>query len=249
MLEVTNLSIEINGTRIVEQSSFSIPEGKITALIGESGSGKSVTVAALLGTLPRGAVVNGSALFVGRDLMGIESKEMDGIRKSRIFTIFQDAANSFNPSEKLGYQLFGLSGERKGDTLKQFKLKMSMILEELGLSPRVLKQYPFELSGGMLQRCMIACALYTEPDLLIADEPTSALDQVVQEDFIQLLIRLNKESGTTILVITHDLDVVEAVAHEMIVMQTGQIVETGSVKDVFVQPKSPYTKRLLASRF
>ena len=249
MLEVIQLSIEINGVCVVDQSSFSIPDGKITSIIGESGSGKSITIAALLGILPPGATAKGQALFYGENVISNGTKELYLLRKSHIFTIFQDAADSFNPSQKMGVQLFGLSGERIGDTYKKFRPKMTALLNDLGLSASLLKQYPFELSGGMLQRCMIACALYIEPDLLIADEPTSALDRVLQEDFIELLVRLNEERGTTIVVITHDLDIVEAAAHEMVVMQAGKIVETGNVAEVFKQPKHPYTKRLLDSRF
>ena len=126
---------------------------------------------------------------------------------------------------------------------------MVVILDDLGLSSEILEQYPFELSGGMLQRCMIACALYVEPDLLIADEPTSALDMVLQKEFIELLKRLNEEQGTTILFITHDLDIVAEAADEMVVMQQGEVVETGAVVEVFERPEHRYTKRLLESRF
>lgn len=133
--------------------------------------------------------------------------------------------------------------------MQQFLGKIGTILDSLGLSVEIMEQYPFELSGGMLQRCMIACALYVEPTLLIADEPTSALDMMLQKEFIGLLKRLNEEQGTTILLVTHDLDIVAEVAHEMIVMRQGEVVETGTVKTVFERPQHPYTKRLLESRF
>ena len=208
-----------------------------------------MTVAALIGILPTGSKTTGQALFNGKNLIGISNKEMMDIRKSHIFTIFQDASNSFNPSVKMGRQLYEFSGRRTGDTVASFRLKMVSVLVELGLSVEIMEQYPFELSGGMLQRCMIACALYAEPELLIADEPTSALDMVLQKEFIGLLQRLNKEQGTTILLITHDLDVVAEAAHEMIVMRKGEVVETGDVGTVFKQPKHSYTKKLLESRF
>ena len=249
MLEVDGLSIVVDEQCIVESSSFLIPRGKITSIIGESGSGKSMTVAALLGILPVGMKATGHALFNGRNLINSSTEEITEIRKSHIFTIFQDAANSFNPSVKMKCQLYSFSGERIGDTVEQFCSKMAGTLSNLGLSNDIFHQYPFELSGGMLQRCMIACALYVKPDLLIADEPTSALDRVLQQDFIALLKKLNEEQGTTILLITHDLDVVADAAHEMVVMQAGKVVETGSVKELFRRPAHSYTKRLLDSRF
>ncbi len=249
MLSVNQLSIEVGGKSIVHNSSFLVPRGKITSIIGESGSGKSMTVSALLGILPPGAKATGQATFDDKNLITVSDKEMDEIRKAHIFTVFQDAANSFNPSVKMMHQLFEFSGERMGDSVQQFREKIVVILNELGLSSEILEQYPFEMSGGMLQRCMIACALYVKPDLLIADEPTSALDMMLQKEFMELLKRLNEEQGTTILLITHDLDIVAEAAHEMIVMRHGEVVEMGDVATVFERPEHPYTKRLLESRF
>jgi len=248
MLEAKGLSIEINGVPIVKDSSFFIQKGKITALIGESGSGKSMTVAALLRMLPAGAHVSGQVQFRGLDLLTATDDEMAALRKQEFFTIFQDALNSFNPSVKMDRQLYAFSAGRVGDTHDTFRAKMKGILGKLNLSADVLDRYPFELSGGMLQRCMIACALYVEPALLIADEPTSALDKVVQKEFLKWL-RLLNESGTTVLIITHDLDVVADAADEMIVMQKGEVVETGAVAEVLARPTHEYTKRLLDSRF
>ena len=153
-------------------------------------------------------------MFGNKDLLAMSNKEMTTIRGSQIFTIFQDATNSFNPSVKMGKQLYEFSGRRIQDNIAEFQVKMVDILNDLGLSKAIMEQYPFELSGGMLQRCMIACALYIEPDLLIADEPTSALDTILQKEFIELLKELNEKQGTTILLITHDLDIVAEVADE-----------------------------------
>ena len=249
MLSVRQLSIEIDGKSIVSNSSFSVPFGKITSIIGESGSGKSMTVSALLGIVPSGAKVTGQAIFNDKNLIAVSEREMIEIRKTHLFTIFQDAANSFNPSMKMRHQLFEFAGRKTGDAIKEFRVKMEGILDDLGLAPEIMEQYPFELSGGMLQRCMIACALYMKPSLLIADEPTSALDMVLQKEFIGLLKRLNEQHGTTILLITHDLDIVADAAHDIVVMRHGEVVETGSVADVFDCPKHPYTKLLLNSRF
>ncbi|PID15026.1 peptide ABC transporter ATP-binding protein [Sporosarcina sp. P34] len=249
MIEVRDLSIHIQGKHITHHMDFTIPRGNITSLIGESGSGKSLTVSALLGMLPDDAKVSGSIMYEDRNVLDASDQEMENVRKQDIFTIFQDASNSFNPSVKMGRQLYAFSGERVGDSLQVFNEKMHVILDKLGLGWEVVEQYPFQLSGGMLQRCMIACAFYVEPALLIADEPTSALDMVLQKEFIQLLIRLNEEKGTTIFLITHDLDIVAEAAHEMIVMQQGRIVETGKVETIFSHPQHAYTKRLLESRF
>lgn len=249
MLKVNELSIEINGKVIVDASSFIVPRGRITSIIGESGSGKSMTVSALLDILPAGSKATGQALFGNENLLDMSNKEMTTIRGSQIFTIFQDAANSFNPTVKMGKQLYEFSGRRIQDNVAEFQVKMDDILNELGLSKVIMEQYPFELSGGMLQRCMIACALYVEPILLIADEPTSALDTILQKEFIELLKELNKKHGTTMLLITHDLDIVAEVADEMVVMHKGKVVETGNVTKVFGRPENEYTKRLLESRF
>ncbi|ARF12931.1 ABC transporter ATP-binding protein [Sporosarcina ureae] len=249
MIEVRDLTINIEGKHITQHVDFTIPRGRITSLIGESGSGKSMTVSALLGMLPVDAKVSGYVMYEGRNVLDASDQEMESVRKQDVFTIFQDASNSFNPSVKMGRQLYAFSGERVGDTIDVFNEKMKLILDQLGLAWDVVEQYPFQLSGGMLQRCMIACAFYVEPALLIADEPTSALDMVLQKEFIQLLIRLNEERNTTILLITHDLDIVAEAAHEMAVMQQGTIVETGTVETVFSNPHHAYTKRLLESRF
>ena len=249
MIEVRDLSITIKDKHITHHVDFTIAHGKITSLIGESGSGKSMTVSAMLGMLPTDAKVSGYVMYEGRNLLDVSKQVMESVRKQDIFTIFQDASNSFNPSVKMGRQLYAFSGERVGDTLQVFNEKMHVILDKLGLSWEVIEHYPFQLSGGMLQRCMIACAFYVEPALLIADEPTSALDMVLQKEFIEWLIRLNEERGTTILLITHDLDIVAEAAHEMAVMQQGSIVETGKVETVFSNPRDAYTKRLLESRF
>ncbi|MCM3638647.1 ABC transporter ATP-binding protein [Sporosarcina luteola] len=248
MLEVKGLSVEINGIPVVKGNSFFIPEGKITALIGESGSGKSMTVTALLRMLPTGALASGEIRYMDTDLLKVTNEEMAVLRKKEFFTIFQDALNSFNPSVKMDRQLYAFSAGRVGDDQESFRKKMKAILGKLSLSGDILNRYPFELSGGMLQRCMIACALYVEPALLIADEPTSALDKVVQKEFLRWL-RLLNESGTTVLIITHDLDVVADAADEMIVMRKGEVVETGAVADVLARPRHEYTKRLLNSRF
>lgn len=249
MLKVENLSIELDGKSIVENSSFFIPRGKITSIIGESGSGKSMTIAAILGILPFGARTTGNIILDEKNVLDLSPIEMNAIRQSQVFTIFQDASNSFNPSVKMGRQLFEFSGRRTKNTPDEFRMKMNGLLKSLGLPLTIYEQYPFELSGGMLQRCMIACALYVQTGLLIADEPTSAIDVVLQKEFIELLRRINEEHGTTILLITHDLEIAEEMADELVIMRKGKVVETGLVAEVFQEPKHVYTKHLLESRF
>lgn len=246
---MSGLTIKIGNTPIVKDSSFFIRKGKITALIGESGSGKSMTVAAILRLLPPAARVEGTILFEGKNLLEASHTEIVELRRRRVFTIFQDASSSFNLAIRMARQLYAFSAGRINDNNIQFKKKMGRIMNDLRLPHDVLNQYPHELSGGMLQRCMIACALYVEPDLLIADEPTSALDMEVREDFLKELRVLNEKHGTTVLLITHDLDIVANAANDMVVMHKGKVVETGIVSEVLERPEDSYTKRLLNSRF
>lgn len=248
MLELKRLSIALDGVGVVHDSSFKVEKGKITALIGESGSGKSLTVASILRLLPKNAHVEGEIMYKGTNLLAIADENMVKLRRESIFTVLQDASNSFNEHIKMGRQLFAFSAGRIGDDWQTFERKMTRILEGLRLSSAILHQYPFELSGGMLQRCMIACAMYVQPELLIADEPTSALDAIVQKEFLGWLRTLN-ENGTTVLLITHDLDSVADVADALVVMQHGRVVEQGSVKSLFTNPVHAYTKRLIDSRF
>ncbi|QDQ03066.1 ABC transporter ATP-binding protein [Lysinibacillus fusiformis] len=249
MLSIDKLSVELNGKQLIKHVTFTVPKGRITSIIGESGSGKSMTVSAILGLLPVHAHASGGIFLNEKNLLEMSLKERVELRKMHFFTIFQDAANSFSPSKKMKHQLFLLTGHKRGHTKVTFYQKMRLILQDLDLTEEIMERYPFELSGGMLQRCMIACALYIEPELLIADEPTSALDMLIQKDFMDLLKKLNDEKGTTILLITHDLDIAVSAAHSVVVMKKGVVVETGQISDVFEMPKHPYTKLLLANHF
>lgn len=249
MLSIEQLSVEMNGRQLIHNVTFPVPKGHITSIIGESGSGKSMTVSAILGLLPVHAQVWGDILFNDKNLVEMSPKERVELRKKHFFTVFQDAANSFSPSTKMKHQLFIFTGHKQGHSKMEFYQRMRVILQDLDLTDDIMERYPFELSGGMLQRCMLACALYTEPTLLIADEPTSALDMLIQKDFIDLLKKLNDEKGTTILLITHDLDIAASVAHAVVVMKKGEVVETGQVSDVFDKPQHPYTKLLLENHF
>lgn len=248
MLEIKNLSVKISGKTVLQNLTLSLPPGKITALIGESGSGKSMTVAALLNVLPAGSKVTGSAELNGQELLNMEDGKLAAERRQQVFTIFQDALNSFNPSLKMKKQLYQFSGKKLGDSFSVFKERMAEIFRTLELSAGILGQYPFELSGGMLQRCMIACAIYVKAPVLIADEPTSSIDMLIKKEFISLLKRLN-EGGTTVLLITHDLDVALETADHLAVMHKGEVVETGELAVVIAEAGHAYTKKLLGSSF
>lgn len=248
IFKIENVAVHLNGKYLIQDLSFTVPKGQITAVIGESGSGKSTTLSALLGMLPAQAVMEGSILFNERNLMELSEQERAGLRKKHFFTIFQDATNSFSPTLKMKQQLYRLTASRLGQKEEAFLGKITAIFKDLNLPEDVLNRYPFELSGGMLQRCMLACAFYNEPDVLMADEPTSALDMLHQQEFIKLLKNLHARLGTTIILITHDLGVA-AIADSMIVMKNGEIVEGGQVAEIFKEPKHPYTKRLVANHF
>lgn len=249
MLRLKNVSVSINNKNLIQHISFTVPEHKITAVIGESGSGKSTTISAILGILPAHANIQGEIFWHDSNVLAMSSKERSTIGKTNFFTIFQDAANSFSPTTKMRKQLYMFSGQRLGHKEELFLSKMSLIFKDLELSEDILQRYPFELSGGMLQRCMLACAFYNEPALLIADEPTSALDMLHQQEFIKLLKNLNNRLGTTILLITHNLEMAVSTAHSIVVMKSGEVVETGQASEIFEAPKHPYTKRLVANHF
>ncbi|MHA6261010.1 ATP-binding cassette domain-containing protein [Sporosarcina sp. CAU 1771] len=249
MLHIKDVSIHSAEQKLVERSTFSVEAGKITTLIGESGSGKSLTLLAVTGMLPENMEVTGEILFQDKNLLKMSSEQLMQFRRTDVFFIFQDAFNSFNPSVRLGKQLFTLSEANSLIRYGAFIKKITPILMDLQLHPDILTKFPFELSGGMLQRSMIACALYRKPSLIIADEPTSGLDYKNQQELIALFKEMNRSLGTTILLVTHDIDVVKAVAHQVSVMLEGTVVESGSLESVLENPTHTYTKRLLESSF
>ena len=252
ILKVENLSTSFfteNGEiRAVRNVSFELDKGKILGIVGESGSGKSVTVYSLLGLLPKNArVVNGSVKLFGRELIGASEKEMQKIRGNRISIIFQDPMTSLNPTYTIGKQLTEaiLLHTDMGKSAARARALELLGMVNISDGERRLKQYPFELSGGMRQRIMIAMALATEPDILIADEPTTALDVTIQASILELMLSLQKKLGMSIIMITHDLGVIAGTCDEVIVMYAGEIAERGSTSDIFENPRHEYTKGLL----
>lgn len=248
LLEVNQLNIQFNESErtVVKSISFSVQQGKITCIVGNSGSGKTLTALSIIGMDPEGANVQGSIQFEGKELLTFSDKQWREVRGKEIFTIFQNPLSSFNPSIKMEKQLYEYAGKRIGMTRTTFKKDMLNILTKMRINEPewVLTQYPFELSGGMLQRLMIACAVLIKPKLVIADEATTALDVSVQKDILRLFLQLKNE-GSTILFISHDFRVVAEIADEVIVMKEGRVVETGNVFQVFDDPKHEFTKQLL----
>ena len=252
ILEVENLKTWFHTrdgvVKAVDGVSFDLARGKILGIVGESGSGKSVTVHSLMGLVPQppGRIEDGSAHFDGNDLIRCAPRELRAIRGKRIAMIFQDPMTSLNPYLRISEQLIepllihGLA-ERE-EALK----KAIAMLEKVGIRDAVerVHSYPHEFSGGMRQRVMIAMALITKPDLLIADEPTTALDVTVQAQIMELIRKEQKELGTSVILITHDLGVVSGFCDRINVMYGGKIVESGATKDIFYNPQHPYNRAL-----
>ena len=236
--------------KAVNGVSFHLERGKVLGIVGESGSGKSVTAYSMMQILGKsGKIVSGSIKFDGQELVGIGEAGMKKIRGNRISMIFQDPMTSLNPTYTIGHQLMEAILLHTGRNRQQ---AWDRAVEMLGLvnvsePEKRMKQYPYEFSGGMRQRVMIAMALACEPDILIADEPTTALDVTIQAQILELMQRLQKELGMAIIMITHDLGVVAQLCDEVIVMYAGSICEQGTAKEIFYNPRHEYTKGLLRS--
>lgn len=255
LLEVTDLAVEFKTDegvlRAVDYASFYMDRGETVGIVGESGSGKTVMNLALLGLLPSppGRIVNGQARYQGQDLIKMSRRDLVKIRGDRIAMIFQDPMTSLNPFLSVADQLTEVTRLHLGHTRKQALEHAIEMLEKVGIpsaSKRIF-DYPHQFSGGMRQRVMIAMALSCQPDLLIADEPTTALDVTIQAQILDLLKRLQKEEGTAIIMITHDMGVVANICHRVHVMYAGRIVEQASCEEIFRNPRHPYTLGLLES--
>ncbi|MGI5329375.1 dipeptide ABC transporter ATP-binding protein [Actinomadura nitritigenes] len=254
VLTVQGLSVEfaLPGARVeaVRGVDLEIGEGEVLALVGESGSGKSVTAAAILGLLPRDArVTAGSVRFRGTELVGLPERRLNAHRGSGIGMIFQNPVTSLDPSFVVGGQLGDTARLHLGVSRSEAARVAGTWLERVGIPDpdRVLRSYPHELSGGMRQRVMIALAALSGPDLLIADEPTTALDATVQKQILDLLLGLSAETGTAVLLITHDFGVVAHTGSRVAVMREGAVVEVGETRRVLGAPSHPYTRSLIES--
>ena len=254
MLEVKDLHTSFftpaGEVRAVNGVSFNLDAGKVLGIVGESGSGKSVTAYSVMQILEKtGKIVSGSIKFNGQELVGAGEKAMKNIRGNKISIIFQDPMTSLNPTYTIGHQLMEailLHTDRNKQQAKERAIEM-LRLVNVNEPEKRMKQYPYEFSGGMRQRVMIAMALACEPDILIADEPTTALDVTIQAQILELMQKLQREMGMAIIMITHDLGVVAQMCDEVIVMYAGSICEQGTADEIFYNPRHEYTKGLIRS--
>lgn len=237
--------------KAVDDVSFDIPKGKTLCIVGESGSGKSITSLSIMGLIEKpGEIVGGEIMFEGVDLLKSSNAHMRSVRGGKIAMIFQEPMSSLNPSYTVGFQIDEVLRLHQQQLSKKERYNKAIeALELVGMPYAAEKynEYPFKLSGGQRQRVMIAMAMACEPALLIADEPTTALDVTIQAQVLDLMRKLQNEKGTSILFITHDLAVVAQIADEVVVMYRGHIVEKASAKELFSDPRHPYTKALLHS--
>jgi peptide/nickel transport system ATP-binding protein len=236
--------------KAVDGVSFTVEKGQTLGIVGESGSGKSVTCLTIMGLNPKKtAIVSGEALFNGEDLIKANPRRLREIRGNDIAMIFQDPMTSLNPVHTVGRQLVEAIQLHRDVTKKIARSRALELLDAVGIprAERRIDDYPHQFSGGMRQRVMIAMALVNDPDLLIADEPTTALDVTTQAQILRLMKRLQQEFGSAIVMITHDLGVVAEIADEVIVMYAAQVAERGRVRDLFHEPRHPYTWGLLGS--
>ena len=254
MLEVKDLHTSfftpVGEVKAVNGVSFTLDRGKVLGIVGESGSGKSVTAYSVMQILEKtGKIVSGSIKFDGQELVGAGEKVMKTIRGNKISIIFQDPMTSLNPTYTIGHQLMEAILLHTNRNKKQAWGRAVEMLRLVNVNEpeKRMKQYPYEFSGGMRQRVMIAMALACEPDILIADEPTTALDVTIQAQILELMQSLQKELGMAIIMITHDLGVVAQMCDEVIVMYAGSICEQGTADEIFYNPKHEYTKGLMRS--
>ena len=256
LLEINNLSVEFTSKgkafKAVNNISFTLEKGKTMSLVGESGSGKSVSALSILQLLPSGSTIYGkdtSIRFEKTEIVGSNKKFVTSLRGNRISMIFQEPMTSLNPYQRVGTQIDETLIIHKGLTKKEARKKTISLMSKVKIPDPAskVKAYPHQLSGGQRQRIMIAMALANEPELLIADEPTTALDVTVEKTLLELLSELQKEFGMSILFITHDLNIVKKFSDDVCVMKSGEIVESGSVQDIFSNPTHSYTKKLLDS--
>lgn len=254
ILDVANLAVGFQTEKgklfAVDGISFRVKKGQTLAIVGESGCGKSVTSLAIMGLLPElGGIEGGSISFEGIDI-GIKSdKELRKLRGNRMAMIFQEPMTALNPVYTVGEQIMEVFRiHRKWTKAKCYDESLAMLKKVQIPDPeRRMHEYPFQMSGGMRQRILIAMALACKPELLIADEPTTALDVTIQAQILRLIKELQQEFNTAVIFITHDLGVVSQIADEIVVMYAGKIIESGTIFDIFDHPAHPYTKGLLSA--
>jgi oligopeptide/dipeptide ABC transporter ATP-binding protein len=254
VLEVTGLKVRIHTgrgeVRAVDGVSFSVPRGEAMGLVGESGSGKSMTLRAILGVLPAGGkVTGGQVLLDGEDLASLSKKRLNAMRGPKLAMIFQEPMSALNPVMRVGWQIAEGPRLHQGLSRSAARARAIELMRRVGIPDpeRRFSAYPHEFSGGMRQRVMIAIALSCDPEIILCDEPTTALDVTIQDQILRLLARLCRESGVSLVFVTHDLPVVAQVCQHLSVMYAGQVIETGDVGTVLSAPRHPYTAGLVRS--
>lgn len=254
ILDVKNLHITFEqpkvSKQILEDVSFSVKAGKCLGILGESGSGKSMTTKAILGLLNRDFQISGSAIFEGKDLLQMGDGDLRTLRGSSIGIILQNPMTCFDPLYKIGNQIYETFDAHGIYPRSQYKEEAIKILDKMRIhDPEgVLQKFPHQLSGGMLQRVMIGIAMSMNPRLLICDEPTTAIDSITQYEIIKEFQRIKAESNVGMLFITHDVSVISHIADEVIVLNKGKLVDHGSFSDILKNPKDPYTKLLIEKK-
>ncbi len=254
LLEVRDLHVRIatrrGVVRAVDGVSFEVPRGEAVGLVGESGSGKSMTLRAILGVLPPEArATSGQILLDGTDLMKLNQSSLNRMRGPKISMIFQEPMSALNPVMRVGWQIAEGPQVHLGYNRARAAERALELMRRVGIPDpeRRFRAYPHEFSGGMRQRVMIAIALSCEPEIILCDEPTTALDVTIQDQILRLLARLCRESGVSLVFVTHDLPVVAQICQEVAVMYGGQLVERGDVREVLLDPRHPYTLGLVRS--
>ncbi len=255
LLEVTDLTTTFklqSGSVVspVDHASFFVRKGEVVGIVGESGCGKSMTATSIIRLIPPpGKITEGRVLFQGKDVVRMRSQELSALRGAHISTIFQDPLTFLNPVYTIGRQIGETVRLHLGVSKEEARKRTLEVLDmvKIPAPERVAKSYPFELSGGMRQRVLIAIAMCCNPELIIADEPTTALDVTVQAQILSLLTGLVRDKNISMILITHDMGIVADVCDRLYVMYAGQIVESGTLDDIFYRPAHPYTKALLNS--
>jgi peptide/nickel transport system ATP-binding protein len=248
VLSVDNLRVSFARTEAVRGVSLTVRRGETHCVVGESGCGKSISALSVTNLLPRGATrTAGHIRFQGQDLMAMSERQIARLRGDKIAMIFQEPMTSLNPAYTIGSQMSEVFERHRRTTRRRAMDRAAELLTRVGIAAPAMRlgQYPHQLSGGLRQRMMIAMALMCDPELLIADEPTTALDVTVQAQILRLLQKLQRELGLALLLITHDLGVVARMAQRVSIMYAGEVVETGTVAEIFAAPTHPYTRGLL----
>lgn len=254
ILKVEHLNVTLHHRRaskkLVEDVSFEVRPGECLGILGESGSGKSMTVKSVLGLLDKNFQVSGSAIFDGQDLLKESKEELRRLRGSRITMVLQNPMTCFDPLYRIGNQMAETFATHTSWNAQEIRTRSLEILEQIRIrnGEEVLEKYPHQLSGGMLQRIMIGIAMALQPELLIADEPTTAIDAITQYEILEEFIRIKKQKNTAMLFITHDLGAISRVADRILVMNSGHVVDSGSFDHILKHADDPYTRMLVEKR-